>query len=176
MLFQSHSSLPLSNFWCQRQPLQGREATISAVQCQLEVWEFMPLAQTINAEDQACKPGSSRGEHPHGEALPHTAVHSFFVEWPHWNAHWYSKMPNNPFPTHRFTAGGFTCPFLCVWKLHEWMELLPWDWFSWCHLREIDWLHLVSEHLPHCRIQAVPSPIWLFSCTTSVTLFTVYQT
>lgn len=61
--------------------------------------------------------------------------------------------------------------FLCVWKMHEWMELLPWDWFSWCHLREIDWLHLVSEHLPHCKIQAVPSPIWLFSCTTSVNLF-----
>lgn len=121
MLFQSHSSLPLSNFCCQRQPLKGREATISAVQCQLEVWEFMLLAQTINAEDQACKPGSSRGEHPHGEALPHTAVHSFFVEWPRWNAHWYSKMPNNPFPTHRFTAGGFTCPFFVCVK-NAWMN------------------------------------------------------
>lgn len=61
--------------------------------------------------------------------------------------------------------------FFLWWKLHEWMELLPWDRFSWCHLRETDWLHLVSGHLPHCKTWAFPSPIRLFSCTTSVTLF-----
>lgn len=132
---------------------------------QLEMRELMLLAWTITTVDEAHKLGWTA---PWGSPASYSCALLL---------HWVTKPEGSLmlwgaelFPYPEACSGRICLSFF--WELCGQEALVSWDGFSWCHLSETGWLHLVSEHLLHCKIWSFPSPAQLFSfCTMLVTLF-----